>query len=121
MDAKYAKQDVDEIAQQQTHLLKKQQQQLAQVLHASEHLFSGELGEWPNLELDLKLKVGAMPYQCQHPFCIPHAYLATLHHEVDRLVAQGVLQKSILQMLMNEDHGVHQVSYCQNLITQFAF
>ena len=57
-----------------------------------EILFQGKLGEWPDVEVNVKLKPGTIPYHCQRPFRILHFYLETLKKEVDRLVEIGVLE-----------------------------
>jgi hypothetical protein len=92
LDSKYEKQDLFAVSKAQEHLSSDQRRLLEQTLMKHEILFQGNLGEWPDVEVNVKLKPGTIPYHCQRPFRIPHIYLETLKKEVDRLVEIGVLE-----------------------------
>ena len=94
LDSKYEKQDLLKVSNAQEHLTVDQRRLLEQTLMKHELLFSGTLGEWPDLEVDVELKPGSKPYHCQRPYRIPHFYLETLKKEVDRLVQLGVLEEA---------------------------
>ena len=42
---------------------------------------------------NIELADGATPYYLKRPYTIPHAYMQTVKHEVERLVKLGVLKK----------------------------
>jgi RNase H-like domain found in reverse transcriptase/Reverse transcriptase (RNA-dependent DNA polymerase) len=92
LESQYEKQSIEVVAASQKHLTAIQQKQLENTLREHEVLFSGTLGEWPEVEVDVHLVHGAQPYRCRKPFRIPHIYIDTLKHEVERLVGIGVLE-----------------------------
>ena len=93
LESKYDKQDLKQVADQQTHLTKQQRDQLfEQIFKGHEQLFAGKLGEWPYEKVGVQLKPGHKPYHCQRPIRIPHVHLETLKKEVQRLVDIGVLE-----------------------------
>ena len=94
LDSKYDKQDLHEVSEVQKHLTADQRKLLEQTLMKREILFSGQLGLWSDVEIDVELKPDAKPYHCQRPFRTPHIYRETLQKEVDRLVQIGVIAKS---------------------------
>ena len=68
LDSKYEKQDLPAVSKAQEHLSTDQRKLLEQTLMKHEILFQGKLGEWPDVEVDVKLKPGSTPYHCQKPF-----------------------------------------------------
>jgi len=94
LDSKYEKQDLLAVLDAQKHLTVDQRRLLEQTLLKHEMLFQGTLGEWPDLEVDIKLKSGSKLYHCQKPFRIPHIYHETPKKEVERLVEIGMLKRA---------------------------
>ena len=92
-DAKYEKQDPLRVTQDQKHLTQDQRNKLHALLTKYQELFEGTLGTWPDEEVTVELTADAKPYHCGKPIRIPHAHIATLKKEVDRLVEIGVLEK----------------------------
>lgn len=92
-DAKYEKQNLLRITEEQSQLTAEQQQALYAVLQQYEDLFEGSLGEWPDEEIEVELKADAVPFHCGKPIRIPHIHLETLKKEVQRLVEIGVLEE----------------------------
>ena len=92
MDAKYEKQDLLRVTQDQKHLDKEQRDLLHALLSKFADLFAGELGTWPDEEISVELTKDAVPYHCGKPIRIPHIHLETLKKEVQRLVDIGVLE-----------------------------
>lgn len=92
LDAKYEPADLDEVVAKSTHLSILEQGQLKDLLTKYSSLFDGTLGKWKGDPLDIELKKDAEPYHAR-AFPIPKVHTETLKHEVDRLVALGVLKK----------------------------
>ena len=92
MDSKYEKQDLSQVAQEQTHLSKEDRDRLERTLTAHENLFSGKIGHWPDDKVVLELKPDAKPFHCGRPMRIPHIHMETLKKEIDRLVRIGVIE-----------------------------
>ncbi len=90
-DNTYAESDLRLLSRKQTHLSLDQQNELYEVLQMHQELFKGQLGTWPNVEIELELKDGAEPYHCGKPIRIPHAHIETLKKELERLIRIGVL------------------------------
>lgn len=91
LDSKYDKVDVEELISKQSHLTKEQQNDLLQVWHKCEKLFSGGLGTYEDREVHLDLKPDAHPVH-QRPYSVPHSILDTFKKELYRLVELGVLE-----------------------------
>lgn len=79
-------------ADEQKHLSPDQRQLLERVPRKHERLFSGTLGEWPEIEVDVELKPSVQPFHCRRPMRIPHVYHETLKKEVMRLCDLDVLE-----------------------------
>ena len=94
MDAKYERQDADEVVQEQKHLSADQKAQLKQLLLKHQKLFEGTLGEVPDIEIDVELKPDAEPYHCRRPYRTPHLHREVLRKEIMRLCDIGVLAPS---------------------------
>jgi hypothetical protein len=58
LDSKYEAQNLEELSRRQLHLNHKQRKQLHQLLKKHQQLFTGELGEWPNDEVNVELLSG---------------------------------------------------------------
>jgi transposase InsO family protein len=93
LESKYEKQDLTQVAQDQTHLTKEQRDRLEKMLKVKEKLFSGRLGHWPDDKVIIELKPGSKPYHCGKPIRIPHIHMKTLKQEMDRLEKIGVVEQ----------------------------
>jgi len=92
LDAKYEKADLEQVAQDATHLTEEQRKQLHSVLQEYEDLFDGSLGKWNMGAYEIELQPDASPYHAR-AYPIPKAYTDTLKLEVERLCDAGVLKK----------------------------
>ena len=92
LDAKYEKANLHQVAKDQSHLDKYEQEKLLRLLKKYENLFDGTLGRWTGPVYDIELKPGATPYHARS-YPIPKVHEATLKMEVERLCKQGVLRK----------------------------
>jgi hypothetical protein len=91
LDNSYAPADLHEVARDQTHLTKEQQQKLEDLLHKYEKLFDGTLGRWTQPDYHLELKPDVKPYHAK-AFPVPRVHMETLKKEVKRLCKVGVLK-----------------------------
>ena len=92
LDAKYKKADLRKITQNATHLTKKEQELLYNLMKKHEDLFDGTLGKFTGEPYDIKLKDGAEPFHAR-AFPVPKIHELTFKKEIDRLVSIGVLKK----------------------------
>ena len=90
LKSKYEKMDTDAEVQEQTHLTDVQRQALKKVLQNRINLFQGECGKYKGVPVDIKLRVGAVPYSAR-PYPIPKAHRKLVKEEVERLVTIGLL------------------------------
>ena len=86
------KADLQEVAQQCTHLSAPKQQKLCTLLKRYEFLFDGTLGTWKTTPIDLELKDDAKPYHAK-PFPVPRAHDKVFREEIDRLCDLGILKR----------------------------
>jgi transposase InsO family protein len=91
--SKYESIDTDEVARQQKHLSKSQQDDLAKVLHEYTLLFNGKLGHYPGYKVHLELLENAQPFHYR-PYPIPTNNAAVFKEELERLVQIGVLSRT---------------------------
>jgi hypothetical protein len=90
LHSKYEHVDPHEVAQQQKHLSKRQQEELGNLFAKFNKLFSGKLGKYHHRKVHLELKEGARPYTCR-PFPVPKQHEQVFKDELNRLCEQGVL------------------------------
>ncbi len=89
MDAKYEKEDLQEVVSANcTHLSHKE---LLEVLTEFEDLFDGTLGDWKTEPVSFELKEGTKPYHGR-PYPVPKVHKETLTKELNRLCELGVLR-----------------------------
>jgi hypothetical protein len=67
---------------------------LKSLLSKYEHIFDGLLGDWKTDTVDLRLKLGEMPFQLS-PFPVPKIHEATLKEEINRLCDLRVLKPQV--------------------------
>ena len=89
-ESKYEKQEVDEVADQQTHLTAPQREALKVLLRKFTKLFSGKLGSYPHrkMHLDVDPK-DRKRLRYQRPYPIPHVNYDLFYKELQRLVELG--------------------------------
>jgi transposase InsO family protein len=92
-DNTYGKVDFSLLAKQQKHLPLHQQNMLHDLWNDYQDLFQGNLGEWPDEEIDIELLPDSSPYHCVRPIRIPRIHYETIKKEVDRLLSINVLQE----------------------------
>lgn len=92
LHSKYESVDPLDVARQQKHLTKRQQDDLAKVLSRFDKLFSGKLGCYPYHKVHLDLKPDAKPYTCR-PYPVPRHHQRVFKDELDRLCKEGVLSR----------------------------
>ena len=92
LDAKYEKANLEEVAQEATHLSDKEKRMLHDFLKRYEDLFDGTLGRWNMDDYNIELRPDATPYHAR-AFPIPQIHTATLKLEVERLCEAGVLRR----------------------------
>ena len=90
LDAKYVRVDINDVARQQPHLNKEQQEQLQKVLSLHEKLFDGTLGVYPHKKVHIEIDPDAQPVHAR-PYAVPKIHLLTFKKELDHLVKIGVL------------------------------
>ena len=78
MDAKYEAADLNEIADQATHLSEEERQGLRVLLLKYAELFDGTLGTWKDEECDFELKPDSTPYHAK-AFPIPKVHTVWQH------------------------------------------
>ena len=82
----------EEVAAEQQHLSTKQQNKLKEVLDKYTGVFDGQMGCYPHEEIHLELIDGAQPvFKKAYP--VPFKREEVFKHELDNLVADGVLEK----------------------------
>ena len=77
LDAKYEPANLNEIANNCTHLMEEQQVDLKTLLEKYKSLFNGTLGNWKGKDYNIELCQDAMPYHAQ-AFPIPKVHEQTL-------------------------------------------
>jgi hypothetical protein len=94
LNVKYQNVDVNEVAQQQQHLIQKQRDKLSKLLSKFPKLFSGKLGlvYYPHHKLHLDLVENLKPVH-KRPFPVAHVHLDVFLKELHHLVELGVLSK----------------------------
>lgn len=92
LEAKYEAADLDEIADNATHITPEERDMLRAVLYKHKTLFDGTLGQWKGEDLKIELKPDAKPYHAR-AFPIPKIHTEVLKTEVERLCGLGVLKK----------------------------
>ena len=91
LDAKYEKVYIEDlIKEHRSHLTKKQQDQLKEVLLKYDKLFDGVLKEYPGQPMHIDLQSNASPVY-RRPYLVPQIHLATFKKELNHLVEIGVL------------------------------
>ena len=91
LQAAYKEADPVEVAKEQTHLTKVQQQDLAELLSQYKCLFSVELGKYEGTKVHLEVEDGARPNHAK-PYSIPHTQMDLFKKELIRLIKIGVLR-----------------------------
>ena len=92
LESKYDQIETDAVASEQSHLSKRQQQQLADVLRPFTRLFSGKLGRFPTYKVKLEPIEGTKPTHCR-PYPVPKSQEIVFKHELARLCEIGVLSR----------------------------
>lgn len=90
--ADYREYNLEEIAKEQTHLTKQQQQELQDLLSNYTKLFSGELGLYEGEKVHLEINQDATPKHAR-PYSIPRTQLEVFKNELDHLIKIGVLSR----------------------------
>ena len=86
----YAKADLREVADKQTHLKPEERYLLLKILRRKIKLFQGCCGKWTGKPIHLKLVKNAKPY-FGRPFNIPKAYHTLVKDEINRMMDEGIL------------------------------
>lgn len=81
-----------DVAAQQTHLTKVQQNELSLLLAKFPKLFNGELRTYPHRKIHIDLVDGAKPY-ASRPYPVPKHHEKVFKEELQRLCDIGVLEK----------------------------
>ena len=93
IESKFCPADLEQIVAECTHLEKKEQRQLLDLLQKYEELFDGTLGTWKTDPIELELKEpNVKPYHAK-PYPVPYSQEAKLKAEIKRLCEYGVLRK----------------------------
>jgi hypothetical protein len=92
LDATYEAADLKEIIVSISTINEIEINKLLQLLRKYEHLFDGTLGYFETSEVKFDLKENARPYHAK-AFPVPKIHHDTLKHEIERLVALGVLNR----------------------------
>ena len=82
----------EQIASAQTHLNKKQQMELQELLAKFSSLIDGNLGQYNKRKFHIDLKEGSIPVHAK-PYPIAHSHQQVFKRELDKLVHLGVLRK----------------------------
>jgi hypothetical protein len=82
-DSKYGVVDIDEVAEKQTHLSKKERADLLTILQENESLFQGKLGFYPHRKFHIELKPNAIPYYQKEPYLVSREHYNVLKKELD--------------------------------------
>lgn len=90
-DADYRAVDVQDVANAQKHLTKKQQKELGELLGNFQQLFSGKLGRYKGRKIHLEVQPGATPIHAR-PYAVPRTQQETFKKELMHLVDSGVLR-----------------------------
>ena len=94
LDAKYEKQNLSKVIQENcTHLTNRQQSQLIKLLREFEPLFDGSLGDWDTTPVSLKLKEGATPFKGR-PFPILQIHLEVLKNGSSEIMRTRSAEKT---------------------------
>ncbi|KAG7357555.1 reverse transcriptase RNA-dependent DNA polymerase [Nitzschia inconspicua] len=93
LDNTYGQVDFKALAEQQKHLALHQQNMLKELWSEYDDLFQGNLGEWPDEEVEIELLPNSSPYHCIRPIRIPRVHYETIRKEVNRLVSIKVLKE----------------------------
>ena len=91
LESKYEEVDPVQVAREQKHLTKDQQDDLAKLFSKYKRLFSGELGKYEGKKVHLEVENGARPTHAK-PYSIPHTQMDLFKEELMRLVKIGVLR-----------------------------
>ena len=90
-ESKYESADIDKVVRGCSHLSQNQQNDLRNVLEQHPILFNNELKTYPDEQIHLDLKEGAIPH-CVRAYSVPHNHQVVFKKELDRLVEIGVLE-----------------------------
>ena len=93
LPSKYDEVNSQDVAYQQEHLSRSQQEDLAKLFSKYEKLFSGKLGAYPHRKVHLELKKDARPSTCR-PYPVPQHHRQVFKDELKRLCDEGVLSKT---------------------------
>jgi len=92
LDPLYEQVSTEFVAEQQKHLTKEQQADLAAVLSKHEKLFDGTLGKYPHKKVHIDVEEGATPKHSR-PYPVPRVHEGVFKRTLDDMVRRGVLEK----------------------------